>query len=475
VEKASTAFRNAWLRRIPSIEKLLAADRGRAMVSAFPRSLVLATLRDVLESARAEIRLARRPDDLEPSVVSPEGIFATVEKRLARAARPALRRVVNATGIVLHTGLGRAPLADAAREAISREAAGYALLEVDAATGNRSHRDQAVESLLCELTGAEAATVVNNNAAATYLIVGTLAAGREIVISRGQLVEIGGSYRLPDVMAASGARLVEVGTTNRTYLDDYRQAINDRTGALLRVHTSNYRLHGYVSSVPLGDLVRLGREHGVPVVDDLGSGALVDLSRFGVDDEPWVRRSVEAGADVTCFSTDKLAGGPQGGAIVGRREIVARLRKNPLARAVRIDKLTLAALEATLRLHRDPDVAFREVPALRMLAMPQAEIERAAARLRAAIAAAVPSLRLEIVDASSQLGGGALPDENLPTRAVALESELLSASELAGALRRHATPVFARVQRDRLLLDPRTLLPDDVEEIARALRAALLG
>ncbi|MBI1848714.1 MAG: L-seryl-tRNA(Sec) selenium transferase [Planctomycetes bacterium] len=468
VDKASTGFRNTWLRRIPSVEKLLASDEGRAIVSRFPRLLVLTSLRQILEEARIEIRDARRPDDIESEVVSADRIFATLEGRLAHSTRPGLRRVANATGVVLHTGLGRAPLADAAREAIIREAAGYALLEVDADTGGRSHRDQAIESLLCELTGAEAATVVNNNAAATYLIVGTLAAGREVVISRGQLVEIGGSYRLPDVMAASGARLVEVGTTNRTYLDDYRRAIGENTGALLRVHTSNYRLQGYVADVSIADLVRLGRERGLPVIDDLGSGSLTDLTRFGFGGEPWVRKSIDAGADVACFSTDKLVGGPQGGAIVGKREIVARIRRNPLARAVRVDKLTLAALEATLCLYRDEERVFRDVPTLRMLSMPLPEIERAAARLRASLATAVPALRLTLMDGSSQLGGGSLPGQDLPTRVVSVESDALSAAELAGALRRRPVPVFARVQRERLLLDPRTLLPGDVEEITRA-------
>jgi L-seryl-tRNA(Ser) seleniumtransferase len=402
-----------------------------------------------------------------------DAIQSAVEKATARKAGPSLRPVINASGVVLHTNLGRAPLAPSALAALEAAARGYSNLEFDLATGTRGSRQVHVERLLCSLTGAEAALVVNNNAAAVFLGVSTLASGREVVISRGELVEIGDSFRIPDVMTRAGGRLREVGTTNRTHLADYEQAIGPETALILKVHRSNFQLLGFTADVDTPALVALARQRGLPIMEDLGSGALVDLSGFGLRREPLAADAIQAGVDVVTFSGDKLLGGPQAGILVGRRELLARFRRNPLARTVRIDKLCLAALEATLRLAREPERARQEIPVLRMLSLPASAVGARAETLAGGLRAAVPGVHGRIEDGNSEVGGGALPLQALPTRVLALGPGPVSASTLEARLRTGDPPVLVRVQDEKVLLDLRTVAPDDDAALLAALKAAL--
>jgi L-seryl-tRNA(Ser) seleniumtransferase len=412
---------------------------------------------DRLATAVARAELAARRE-----AILADGAQAPDEDTLVAGARarlaPSLRRVLNATGVVVHTNLGRAPLADAARAAVARIAAGYSNLELDLADGRRGSRHAHVAAVLCELTGAEAAIAVNNGAAAVLLAVAALAGpGRDVVVSRGQLIEIGGGFRVPEVVAQAGARLVEVGTTNRTRLDDYRAALSDATAAILRAHPSNFRTLGFVEEVEVEALCGLG----VPVIDDVGSGVLVDDLPL-LDGEPRVRRSVRAGAALVAFSADKLLGGPQAGLLVGPAEAIAACARHPLARAVLIDKLSLAALEATLQLYRDPALARREIPVLAMLDADRATLDRRAQRLARATGGAV-------VEAVARVGGGALPLLELPGPAVALDGDPVA---LAAALRVGDPPLIGRIHAGRLLLDPRTLRDDEIDAAAAAVAAA---
>jgi L-seryl-tRNA(Ser) seleniumtransferase len=426
-------------------------DALAAQVDA-PRSLAVAAARTVLAERRREL-LAGAADEAD--------LTARARAWAADAERPRLRRVLNATGVIVHTNLGRAPLAEAARAAVARAAAGYSNLELDLEAGGRGSRHDHVEGLLRELTGAEAAIAVNNCAGATLLAAAALAGrDREVIVSRGQLVEIGGGFRVPDVIAQAGARLVEVGTTNRTRRADYARAVGERTGAILRAHPSNFRQLGFVQEVEIEELCELG----VPVIDDVGSGLLADELEL-LREEPPVRRSVRAGAALVCFSGDKLLGGPQAGLMVGRADAVAAARAHPLARALRLDKLGLAALEATLRLYLDPERARREIPVLAMLTVSGDTLRARAERLAAATGG-------EIVHATARVGGGALPLLELPGPAVAVSVPGLSADGLAARLRAADPPVIGRIEDDRLLLDPRTLAEDEVELVARAVSAA---
>lgn len=463
--------RQTALRHIPSVDRVLAHDAVQELLARHPRRSVVRAVRETLDALRRRLRVGAE-DDASAAAPGPEAIAAEVARLAAELDRPSVRRVLNATGVILHTGLGRAVLSEPARRAMA-EAAGPSLVEVDPDSGERTVRTRVLEPLLQELTGAEAATVVNNNAAATMLILNTVAEGREVIVSRGQLVEIGGSFRMPDVMTKSGAVLVDVGTTNRTHLRDYAEAIGENTAALFRAHTSNFKVVGFTKSVPIEELAKLGRDQDVPVIDDVGSGALIDLGRFGFPDEPVVRKSIEAGADLVCFSGDKLIGGPQAGFIVGRRDWVRRIEKNPLARAFRIDKSTLAGIEATLRLFLDEQRLLEMHPTLRMITTPLEQIERSAAVLARELRDAAPHLEVRLLDASSQIGSGSLPTENLPTRAVGVRAPDRSPDNLARALRRGVPSVFARVQHDELLFDPRTLAPEEGRLVAVALREAL--
>jgi L-seryl-tRNA(Ser) seleniumtransferase len=370
-----------------------------------------------------------------------------------------LRPAVNATGVLLHTGLGRAPLANAAVEAIAAVAGGYATVEVDPHTGERSQRTVAVQRLLQQLTGAEAALVVNNNAGATLLALAALAGGKEVIVSRGQLIEIGGSYRLPDVMTASGCRLREVGTTNKTRIGDYAAAVNDQTAALLRVHTSNYVIAGFAEQPALAELVELAKSRHLPLIDDIGSGALIDFAEFGLKGEPIASESIRAGADVVLFSGDKLVGGPQCGIVIGRKSIVERMQKHPLARALRVDKITLAALAATLRLYRDPEKAKLEIPLLSLLATSIENLRNRAERLAPQMAAASAVAGAEVIADHTFLGGGSVPTQEVPTVCIALTPAGRSIDDLHAALRTGQPCVFGRIQKERLLLDLRSVLP----------------
>jgi len=464
--------RQELLRRLPSVDELLRSGLVRPWLERLPRRLVVGAVRRVLDRTRRTI--LRAP---ESELVSDGELDAHLERELERALREVgsyrLRPVINATGVVLHTGLGRAPLARVALQNIGRVASGYCSLEVDLDTGSRGRRTGIVRDLLCELTGAESATVVNNNAAATLITLATLAAGKEVIVSRGELIEIGGSFRLPEIMAASGARLREVGTTNKTRLADYEGAIGPETGALLKVHTSNYRILGFTEAVPLEQLVRLGRRHNLPVVDDIGSGALLDLSRFGLTGEPVASHSVRSGADLVLFSGDKLLGGPQAGIIVGRKAWIEKIERHPLARAFRVGKLTLAALEATLRLYMDEEQALREVPALRMISEPDTVVRARAERLRRFLGGVDGLEWVELAQDTAYVGGGAVPAQGLLTWTVRVRAKSLPEDGLAARLRTGDPSVLARVQDGCVIFDARTLNDSEVELVAEAVKLAL--
>ena len=444
------------LRALPSVERLLQTEAAQALEQTYGRPLTLAALRAGLEAARGAIREGG-------AAPGPEQLLDQARQSLASWLAPTLRPVINATGVILHTNLGRAPLSDAAQAAV-RHAAGYATLEFDLARGRRGARDQHAESLLCRLTGAEAALVVNNNAAAVLLALSALARGRQVLIARSQLIEIGGGFRVPEVLKQSGARLVEVGTTNRTHLHDFEAALGDRAAMILRAHHSNFKIVGFTTEPSLVELVELGRRHALPVVDDLGSGALLDTAAFGLGHEPTVQESLQAGAALVCFSGDKLLGGPQAGLVVGARAAVDRLRRHPLARAVRPDKLCLAALAATLT-HYLRDEAPRAIPVWRMIAAAPEALQARAQAWAEALGAG--SLR----PGHSTVGGGSLPEETLPTWLLALEGPRPNA--LAARLRQADPPVIARVEDDRLALDPRTVLPEQDPDLLAGLRQAL--
>lgn len=463
----------AILRRIPSVDEVLAGAPIQRLLARQPRWAVLEAVREVLAACRERARAGEARPEFAQALLDPQGIQASVERATSRKAGPSLRPVINASGVVLHTNLGRAPLASSALAALEAVARGYSNLEFDLAAGIRGSRQVHVERQLCALTGAEAALVVNNNAAAVFLAVNTLASGREVVISRGELVEIGDSFRIPDVMTSAGGRLREVGATNRTHLADYERAIGPETGLILKVHRSNFQILGFTAEVEAASLVALAKPRDLPIMEDLGSGALVDLTAYGLRREPLAADAIRAGVDVVTFSGDKLLGGPQAGILVGRRELLARLRRNPLTRTVRIDKLCLAALEATLRLAREPDRARQEIPVLRMLSLSAAAVGTRADVLAAGLRAAAPNVRCAVEDGTSEVGGGALPLQALPTRILALVPGREGAGMLEARLRTGEPPVLVRVQDERVLLDLRTVAPEDDATLLAALTAVL--
>jgi L-seryl-tRNA(Ser) seleniumtransferase len=455
------------LRYLPAVDELLRQKVISDAVETYPRTLVVRAIRNVLDRNRQAI--LKGEVALEPEEFDQANLVNEIFEELEHLASFTLRRVVNGTGIIIHTNLGRSLLCQDALDRLQLIGSGYSNLEYDLAAGKRGSRYVHAEAILCEITGAEGALVVNNNAGAVVLVLNTLAQGREVVVSRGQLVEIGGSFRVPDIMARSGALLREVGCTNRTHPNDYEGAIGPETALLLDVHASNYQIIGFTAEVGLGELVELGRRHAVPVMQDLGSGCFVDLTRFGLQGEPLVQDSVRSGADVITFSGDKLLGGTQAGIILGRKELIARLKKNPLTRALRVDKLTLAALEATLRLYRDEDTAIQAIPTLRMIATDLKTLEdRARGLVEALRANMAESIGVEIMDGSSMVGGGALPVQNLPTKLVAMSSKEMSAARLEVRFRGYMTPIIGRVEQELFLLDVRTLQPGDEEIITAA-------
>ena len=442
-------------RNLPSVSQLLESPPLKKLVDTVNHQMVANGVRSFLDDMRN--KLATATNDIQ--VPTPKELAEKIADWLVEEDRPYLRSVINGTGILLHTGLGRAPLAPAALDAVREIADGYASVEVDLSSGDRGQRVKSVERLLCELTGAEAAVVVNNNAAATMITLSELATGKEVIVSRGQLIEIGGSYRLPEVMECSRAKLREVGTTNKTHLRDYENAIHEETGALLRVHPSNFEVVGFTKSVSTRELVELGAKHNIPVIDDVGSGALIDFAKFGLHDEPVVRESIADGADVVLFSGDKLVGGPQCGIIIGKQVYIQRILKNPLMRAMRVGKMTLAALAATLRLYRNEETCEMEVPLLRMLSTPIENLVIRGEKIIGQIAH-LPSLEIcELVEDEAMLGGGSLPTQRIDSRAISIKPKSLTLDQLAGQLRSSTPSLVGRVQKDRFVLNLRSISP----------------
>jgi L-seryl-tRNA(Ser) seleniumtransferase len=461
------------LRALPSVDAVLRTDTALLAVEQFGRPATVSAVRQALEDARVALQRGRAAS------AGTDDIAVTALATLSIQARPKLRPVFNLTGTVLHTNLGRALIADAAIAAAVTAMRAPIALEFDLDGGRRGERDDLLRELLRTLTGAEDATVVNNNAAAVLLVLNTLAKGLQALVSRGELIEIGGAFRMPDIMARAGAKLVEIGTTNRTHRSDYAAAIGPKTGLMLKVHTSNYRIAGFVAEVGARDLSTLARDNNVPLVNDLGSGTLVDLARFGLPHEPTVAEAVAEGADIVTFSGDKLLGGPQAGFIVGRKDLIAKINRNPMKRALRLDKIRLAALEATLRLYRDPDRLVERLPTLRLLARPKSDIEALARRLSPLVAAKVAdAFETEVIACASQIGSGALPLENIPSAGLAIAPRAekhagRDLKRLATALRRLATPVIGRLEDGRLVLDLRCL--DDEERFIGNLKSLDLG
>jgi len=459
-------------RSLPAMDACLDALNAQLPASReAPRPLVRHLVNTFLDMQRRRIQEGATPD---PAQLALPGCLPALKHFVSEGLRPRLRAVLNATGVVIHTNMGRAVLAKAAREAVALAAAGYTNLELNLATGERGSRHSLVEGLLCMITGAEAGLVVNNNAAAVLLILDSLCKGGEVIVSRGQLVEIGGSFRIPDVMQRSGAILREVGTTNRCHLHDYSRAINENTRALLRVHSSNYRIVGFFKEVALPELAQLGREHKLPVIEDLGSGSLIDFSAFGLPGEPTVQAIVAEGADLVSFSGDKALGGPQAGIIVGKRAYIEQLRANPLHRALRIDKLSLAALEATLRLYCDPQMALAQIPTAAMLSCPPEMLARRARSLATRLRRALgQSARIGIAKGVSRAGGGAFPERDLPTSLVCLRPIACSAEDLKRRLLGGVPPLLGRLEDDAFCLDPRTLDDKELPLVIRTVQCAL--
>ncbi|MBN1693008.1 MAG: L-seryl-tRNA(Sec) selenium transferase [Dehalococcoidales bacterium] len=447
---------NMELRNLPGVDKVLTHRRIAGITGKYPHDLLVSVIREQLEQERISIAGGKVGGSLD-------GIVKAVLGRLDSVLKPTLRRVINASGVILHTNLGRAPLSRETILAMEEASRGYANLEIDMEKGSRGSRQVHVESLLCRLTGAEAALVVNNNASGVLLGLTALARRKKVIVSRGQAVEIGGGFRIPDVMRQSGARLVEVGTTNCTYARDFEQAIDERVAALMRVHSSNFRLLGFTSEVSLEELIGIAGKNNLMVLDDLGSGSLLDTKAFGLAPEPMVQQSVKAGASLTFFSGDKLLGGPQAGVIIGKKEYVDKLKKHPLARSARIDKVRLAGLAATL-LHYLREEAVSKVPVWQMIAAPLKEIEKRAGLWSKALGG-----EAKVVDGETMVGGGSLPGGSLPTKLVAIVSGRKKVQEIGRKLRLRERPVFGRIEKDRLLLDPRTVLPEEDEIIVRAL------
>ena len=460
------------LAQLPSVDRLLAHAAVIPLIDRHGRALVTRLVRETLAATREAVRAgASMPDET--------ALAAKVSAGVTAQSQPKLRAVFNLTGTVLHTNLGRAVLPEAAVEALVRAARAPCALEYDIDTGGRGDRDDIVNELLCELTGAEAATVVNNNAAAVFLLLNTLAQRKQVVVSRGELIEIGGAFRVPDIMQRAGAKLVEVGTTNRTHRKDFAEAINPRTAMLMKIHASNYAIQGFTHAVPENELAELAHEHGLPFVVDLGSGTLTDLARWGLPHEPTPREAIAAGADLVTFSGDKLLGGPQAGLLVGRKDLIAKLKKNPLKRALRVGKLTLAALEAVLRLYRDPDRLAERLTALHQLTRNETAIRAAAARLLPAVQQALAglSVTVDVVALKSQIGSGSLPVDRLPSAGFAIRPEgrksgVLNRIEAAlRALPHPMRPIIGRIEDGALLLDLRCLAEGEEAEFGASLKA----
>jgi len=462
------------LRKIPKVDELLAAAEIKELLGVHPLEVVREGIRNGLERLRQAILRAEKTEDITDETFTLPRLLPLFAEEIAKQVNPHLRRVINATGVVIHTNLGRSPLSERALKQIEAVSKGYSNLEYDLIKGARGSRYTHVEEILLRLSKAEGGMVVNNNAGAVLLALNTIATGKEVICSRGELVEIGGAFRIPDVMAKSGGTLREVGTTNRVHLRDYEEAISDNTGLLLKVHTSNYRVVGFTSEISLEELVQLGKKHDLPVMNDLGSGCFIDLSAYGMEKEPTVQEAVRSGADVVTFSGDKLLGGPQAGIILGKKKLIDAIQANPLNRALRIDKLTLAAMEATLIAYLSEGGAIQEIPCLRMLTIPLAELQKRAKRLQQLLEQEIQGAAIEIIQSTSQVGGGALPLQDLPTWAVAVKPNKASVEALETELRNQHPPIIARIIDDRLCLDLRTIQADEFRTLAHGIAQALL-
>lgn len=468
------------LKQIPGVDYLLEQIRDNTDFENIPLSVIKSSIREVLEHIRKSIFNGNGEEKSTSGILRHENIIHDILSHARETIAPNLVPTINATGVVLHTNLGRSLLCQDALERITQIAGGFSNLEFDIKNGRRGERYSAVEQILCDLTGAESAMAVNNNAGAVFLCLNTLARDREVVVSRGELVEIGGSFRIPDVMEKSGCILKEVGTTNRTHLIDYESAITDKTALLLKVHTSNYTIEGFTASVSLSELAQLGKKHQVAVMEDLGSGSLIDLSKYGFAREPTVPDVVGAGANIITFSGDKLLGGPQAGLIVGSADAIKRIKSNPLTRALRIDKLTLAALEATLNIYRDEADAIKKIPTLRMLTLPFKETVDMTDKLIHDIKLKIEEISdnqyktdlkaiVTYADLSSRTGGGSYPEYSIPSRCVTIEPKQISASMLEKKMRMHRPSIIGRIDNNRFIIDPRTLQPGEDEIICNAL------
>lgn len=456
------------LSSIPQVEVLLKTKQIQDLISEHSQQVVTDAVRLVLGKIRRQI-LAQAIDWFPEETIQREALIQQIIQQTKTSMKPSLHGVINGTGTILHTNLGRALLSASAGKQILEVARRYSNLEMDEESGARGLRYDHVSSLLCQLTGAEDAMVVNNNAAAVLLVLAALGAGKEVIVSRGQLIEIGGSFRIPEVMEQSGCQLVEVGSTNKTHLSDYRKAITPNTAMLLKAHTSNYRIVGFTAEVETHELVDLAREYQLPVVEDLGSGILVDLTSYGLP-EPMVQSSISAGIDVVTISGDKLLGGPQAGIILGKKEFLAKMKKHPLNRALRIDKLTLAGLEATLKLYLDEKKALQEIPVLRMLTMSQEEVRKKADRLWMDVTMRIgPVASCQMIDVVSAVGGGSMPLAEIPSVALAVVPKYLSVNQLDEALRHYDPPIFGRIAKDQYLLDLRTIQEDEITRVADGL------
>jgi len=462
------------LREIPSVDELLSKQQVVDLLKVYPRRVVVEAIRRGLGRLRDDILRGKNLPPSGEAVFAFDTLYPLFQKEIDLQIRPRLRRVINATGVVIHTNLGRAPLHPSAIDHLMEVSKAYSNLEYDLERGERGDRYAHVEESLCRLSGAESALVVNNNAAAVLLVLNTLAEGKEVIVSRGELVEIGGAFRIPDVMKRSGALLREVGTTNRTHFNDYQKAIGSPTALLLKVHTSNFRVMGFTSEVSLQDLVELGREHRIPVVNDLGSGCLIDLTQYGLEKEPTVQETIRTGVDAVTISGDKLLGGPQAGIILGKKTILDLLKVNPLTRALRIDKLTLAALESTLLVYLDEKKAMEEIPTLRMLSLDTKKLIRRGKRLLRRLAGKTNErMTFSLREDVSQVGGGALPLQELPTTVVAAKPLDFSVNSLEETLRKGDPPVVARISREELILDMRTVFDEEIPLLAAGIENAL--
>ena len=455
------------LKELPSVDEILKSNNGGKWCRAYPRKYVLQAIRDVIEMRRKEIMEASSTD------VSVEGLSGDIEMKVEKLSAFSLRPVINATGIVIHTNLGRSVLSAKILENVRKIAESYSNLEYNLEAGRRGKRYAHITGILREITGAEDALIVNNNAAAVLLCLNALAKGREVIVSRGELVEIGGSFRVPDIMSLSGAVLREVGTTNKTHLYDYKNAVNENTALILKVHQSNYRISGFTEEVPISELKKLSEKYHIPVMYDLGSGCMIDLKPYGIHSEPAVQEIVESGVDIVTFSGDKLLGGPQGGVIVGRKEYIEKLQKNPLTRAIRIDKLTLAAFEATLMEYLDEDKAAENIPTLKMLLQKPEKIKERAKKIALELKRKVKAAKIEITEDTSKAGGGSLPEIEFPTYAVLISPANISVNDLEERLRKGTPAIIARIKGNALLLDARTIRGDEIGSLVKGINAAL--